>query len=140
MKKIIPVLFVSLLSSNTLLADNRIALKVSAEHRDMLLKEMRQLLHSSQQVLEGIVNNDMQQVEQAARQSGMNMAQGTPPEVARILPQDFKVMGPSVHRGFEQIADEADGFGDTQKILKTLAQTQTNCVACHEIYRFEVKQ
>jgi len=122
------------------MADSRIALEISAQNQDKILQEMRQLLRSSQMVLDGVVKNDMEIVEKAARQSGMAMAGGTPPEVARILPKGFKALGPSVHKGFERIANEADGFGDTQKILGILAETQSKCVACHEIYRFEVKK
>ncbi len=140
MKKIITLALTALISTSPLMADSRIALEISAQNRDKLLHEMRQLLRSSQMVLDGVVKNDMEQVEKAARRSGMAMGGATPPEVARILPKGFKALGPGVHKGFERIANEADGFGDTQKILGILAETQNNCVSCHEIYRFEVKK
>jgi len=139
MKQMIALALSTLLVSTTIFADSREAIVVSAKNRDALLHEMRQLLRSSQLILDGIVKNDMELVEKAARKSGMGMTGRTPPEVIRILPKAFKALGPGVHKGFEQIANEADGFGDTQKILSILAKTQNNCVACHEIYRFEVK-
>ena len=140
MKKTIAILLTTFLAASPVLADSRTAIEVSAQNKTKILKEMRELLRSSQLVLDGVIKNDMEQVEKAARKVGMNMTGGTPPEVARVLPQRFRALGPGVHRSFERIADEADGFGDTQKILTILADTQSSCVACHDIYRFEVKQ
>lgn len=140
MKKITALVLIALLNTSPLLADSRVALEISAQNRDKILYEMRELLRSSQEILDGIVKNDMELVEKAARKSGMSMMGGTPSEVARILPKDFKTLGPNVHKGFERIANEADGFGDTKKIIRILAETQNNCVTCHDLYRFEVKK
>ncbi|MBL7004257.1 MAG: hypothetical protein ISR69_09550 [Gammaproteobacteria bacterium] len=140
MNKLLAVTFSTLLISTGSYADSREAIVMSEQHRDLLLTEMRDLLTSSQQVLEGVVNEDMAQVEKSARRMGLNAGGGVPKEVGRLLPKGFKSLGPQVHQGFEQIADEADGFGDSNKILKILAKTQQNCVTCHDLYRFEVKK
>ena len=138
MKNIISVLFLSLLLSNNAYADDRTVLLVNAEQRDFLLTEMRQMLLSSQQILEGIVNDDMEMVEQAARTSGMKMGRSTPDSIRQLLPDGFKALGPLSHRGFEKIANEADGFGDKETILKLLSEAQKSCVACHQTYQLRV--
>ena len=138
MKKLLLTLVGSILLSHAVFADNRNVLIVTAEQRDALLKEMRSMLSSSQQVLEGVVTDNMEMVEKAARTSGMKMARATPADLRKILPKGFKALGPLTHKGFEKIANEADGFGDTKKILAILAETQKSCVACHQSYQLQV--
>lgn len=138
MKNFIRVFIVSILLSGNAIADDRTVLLVNAEQRDFLLNEMRQMLSSSQQILEGIVNDDMEMVEQAARASGMKMGRSTPDSIKRILPKGFKALGPLSHRGFEQIANEASGFGDKDAILNLLSEAQKSCVACHQTYQLKL--
>jgi len=120
-------------------ADSREAIVVNAHQRGELLSEMRELLIASQQVLEGVITNDMEMVEKSARVVGLNKAKSTPPALAKLLPSKFKMLGPQIHKAFERIANEADGFGDTDKILKELSEMQKVCTACHAIYQIQVK-
>jgi cytochrome c556 len=55
------------------------------------------------------------------------------------LPQGFTQLGPQVHIGFEEIADEAATMGDAQVVLQRLAELQKLCIQCHAIYRLERK-
>ena len=129
-----------MMSFNSVMADNRTPIVVSQSQKDALLAEMRELLKTSQEVLEGVVNKDMEMVEKSARLMGINATKTIPPGVGKLLPSGFKSMGPQVHKGFERIANEADGFGDTDKILKILSDTQKVCTACHSVYQFTVKK
>ena len=139
MKKLFVALIIAMLS-NASAADSREIIELSAEQRDALLSEMRALLVSSQQVLEGVVTNDLEQVEVSARAMGINNIKGAPPSFAKQLPAGFKKLGPQVHKAFERIANEADGFGDTQKILTELSDMQKVCTTCHATYQIQVKQ
>ena len=138
MKIFLSVVFVFIILSNNVYADDRTIIIVNAEQRDFLLNEMRQMLASSQQILEGIVNDDMEMVEQAARASGMKMGRSTPSSIKQLLPKGFKALGPLSHRGFEKIANEASGFGDEDTILKLLSEAQKSCVACHQTYQLQL--
>ena len=138
MKKILSMLILSIVVSINAHADERTIITVNAEQRDFLLNEMRQMLESSQQILEGIVNDDMEMVEQAARASGMKMGRSTPSSIKQLLPNGFKALGPLSHRGFEKIANEASGFGDEDVILNLLSEAQKSCVACHQTYQLQI--
>ena len=47
------------------------------------------------------------------------------------LPLEFKQLGFSVHRDFDQIALDAESLGDRDHTLKQLAVLMQKCVVCH---------
>ena len=139
MKTLITTVLTALLFSQSVQADNRTVIEVNAQQRDALLSEMRQMLASSQKIIEGLTEDDMAKIEKSARTSGMKLGRATPKSLSKILPAGFKVLGPKSHKGFEQIANEAAAFGDSKKILTLLSETQKACVACHQTYQIHVK-
>ena len=118
-------------------SDSRTAIWLNDAERSAILAEMRQFLSASQSILQATLNDDMEQVEQTARAVGLKQARGVPKTLQEKLPQGFTQLGPQVHIGFEEIADEAATMGDTQVILQRLAEVQKLCIQCHAIYRLE---
>jgi len=51
------------------------------------------------------------------------------------LPLQFKALGMSTHKGFDQIAMDAHDLGDAKHSLQQLGQLMNNCVACHATYQ-----
>lgn len=118
-------------------ADHRQIIWVSDAHKNALLSEMRVFLQASQQILAATLENDMTTVESVAREVGVKLMKGTPEEIMKQLPKGFTDIAPLAHLGFEDIADEASGLGDSQVILKRLAALQVNCVSCHTQFQFK---
>lgn len=120
--------------------DARTVIWVTAEEKALLLSEMRSFLVASQKILQASLEDNMDEVEQAARDVGVKMAKATPKELHQKFPAGFKEMGPKAHMGFEEIADEASGLGDSEVVLNKLAQLQKSCIECHAAYQLDVKR
>jgi len=121
-------------------ADDREVIWVSASEKALLLSEMRAFLKASQQILEANLAGDMKAVAKAASLDGVKLFNETPKTISEKLPITFRMIGPRAYMGFESIVDEAEGSGDMQEIFSALAQLQKNCIACHALFRFEVKE
>lgn len=119
-------------------SDQRIRLPLTAAERDIVLGEMRGLLTSSQAILAAALDGDLGRAAQAARAAGMGEVEHIPAEIRGPLigklPLEFKQLGFSVHRDFDQIALDAESLGDRDHTLKQLAQLMQKCVACHASY------
>ena len=139
MKNGLIVVLFSLLAVQANAQDNREVVWLTEAEQAELLKEMRGFLSASQQVLQAALEEDMQKIEAAARPMGIKLMKNTPPGLSEKLPEGFRALGPQAHQGFEDIADEASGLGDTQIILQRLAQMQKTCVACHAQYQFKTR-
>ncbi len=120
-------------------ADDREVIWVSASEKAQLLSEMRAFLKASQQILEANLAGNMEAVAEAARLEGVKLFNETPEAITEKLPITFSMIGPRAYMGFERIVDEAEGAGDMQEIFSQLAQLQKNCIACHALFRFDVK-
>lgn len=119
-------------------SDKRARLPLTIAERDIVLGEMRGLLTSSQAILDAALANDLKRAAQAARAAGMGEVENIPMEIRGPLigklPLEFKQLGFSVHRDFDQIALDADSLGDRDHTLKQLSQLMQKCVACHASY------
>ncbi len=117
--------------------DGRVAIQLEAGERDLVLAEMRTFLQSAQLIIDGIAREDMPQVIEAARRSGL-AAQGTvPPGLVAKLPAAFKVQGLDTHTRFDALALDAEQLGDPTHTLSQMGILMQNCVACHAAYRFD---
>jgi hypothetical protein len=114
--------------------DTRYNLRLTASERNEFLSEMRNMLFSIQQILEGIGTSDREKIVEAAKLSGNRMARATPASVRAKLPQSFRDLGGSTHMMFEELAMRADSdemdmlASDTGKLMK-------QCLACHAKFR-----
>jgi hypothetical protein len=131
------------LAASTDQADNttdaRTLIRLSASERALVLEEMRSFLNSVQQITQGLAEDDMQIVVQAARHSGKAAQSQVPDSLKKKLPMQFKKQGGDTHMKFDQLALDAGDLGDTEHTLKQLSTLMKNCVACHAVYRIETQ-
>jgi len=120
-------------------SDGRTAIYLEQGERDIVLSEMRTFLLSMQKITEGLNKNDMKQVTAAAHRVGMATSGGVPGSLMGKLPIGFKRLGMDTHRKFDQMALDAKDVGDKELVMEQLAELMQNCVACHEIFRFELE-
>ncbi|WP_019895213.1 hypothetical protein [Hydrogenovibrio halophilus] len=120
-------------------ADSREIIWLSPSERATVLAEMRQFVVASQAILQGVLDENWQTVEDAAREVGVRQMRQTPPGLRDKLPEGFMRLGPKVHRGFENIADEASGLADKTVVLQKLADLQQHCISCHASWQFKAR-
>ncbi len=120
-------------------ADSRTLIRLSSAERVLVLEEMRAFLNSVQQITQGLAEDDMQLVVQAARHSGKAAQGQVPKSLMEKLPMPFKKSGGDTHMKFDQLAMDAGDLGDNEHTLKQLSTLMKNCVSCHAIYRIEAQ-
>lgn len=133
------VMFYKFIFSGTTVAvsgpDNRTAILLTDDERNLVLTEMRQFLAAAQTISSAISRNDMELVATTAKGVGFAAAQAVPPGLMAKLPLNFKQLGLDTHKGFDQIAIDAKDMGDAQNTQQQLAQLMGNCVACHATFQ-----
>ncbi len=117
--------------------DDRVVLELSPAERVVILEEMRMLLAGVQKMTGALGQQDMPAVAKAARPLGQKMAHEVPPELRAKLPPEFRQLGSSVHRDFDQIALDADSLKDVSYSLTQLSATLQKCVSCHAAYQIQ---
>ncbi|MBI5918276.1 MAG: hypothetical protein HY849_02725 [Nitrosomonadales bacterium] len=118
--------------------DDRTAIVLAPQERDLILLEMRGLLIATHDILDGINQNNMQQVAQAARTVGMNSAADVNPVLMSKLPLPFKAQGMGVHHSMDDLAIAAESGQTAPELLKMLTGTLSSCVACHSAWQLKV--
>ena len=101
--------------------DGRTTVLLGSDERNLVLSEMRSMLETVQIVVEGVKEGDMKQVAQAARASGMATAAVVNPALMAKLPLEFKQLGLSVHKRFDEIATAADSGASREQVLARLS-------------------
>jgi len=117
--------------------DERIAIQLTSDEREMILTEMRAFLESVQMITNGITTKDFDAVAKAAETVGHVARQQVPDTLAGKLPLEFKKMGFDTHAQFSQLSLDAKQLGDGEHALEQLATVLQNCVACHAAYKLE---
>lgn len=115
--------------------DERTAISLQGPERDLVLEEMRTMLTSVHGIVAGLSDEDLPRVRQAAQASGAAIAQQVPPALMAKLPLDFKQLGMSVHRGFDELSAAVVQEEPPELILTRLGEQLNRCVACHARYR-----
>ncbi len=118
--------------------DGRAVLELSPGERATILEEMRMFLDGVQKMTGALGRQDMPAAAAAARAMGQKMVHEVPPELRAKLPLEFRQLGFSVHREFDQIALDADSLKDASHTLNQLSSTLQKCVACHATYQIRV--
>ena len=115
--------------------DGRTAILLNENERLMVLAEMRGLLEATQQIVDGLAKDDLEQVEQASLAVG-SQAIGTMDFALKAkLPLDFKQLGFATHYAFDDIAEMARNGDKTAAIQSKLADTLGKCIACHSAFQ-----
>ena len=117
-------------------SDTRELIQLTAAEKDIVLTEMRIFLTSTQQIIKGISEDDMELVASQAKKSGKAAQAEIPASLAKKLPVQFKKLGSDTHVKFDQIAMDAEDLGDSEHALSQLSVLLHNCTSCHELYRF----
>jgi hypothetical protein len=116
-------------------ADGRAILALNPGERVMVLEEMRLFLDGVEKMTGALGRQDMQATADAARGMGMRMAHEMPLALRAKLPMEFRQLGFSVHRDFDQIAMDAESLKDVSYSLNQLSATLQKCVSCHAAYQ-----
>ena len=124
--------------TTTASSDERTAIVLNIAERAYVLKEMRGLLEAIEAVTLGISQDEMKAVSLASREVGMGATRSgnEPMTLIAKLPLEFKTLGMSVHRSFDELALEADTMGDGSIILGKLGAILNTCTTCHANYKF----
>ncbi len=118
--------------------DGRMAIQLTAGERDLVLGEMRAFLESVQLITQGIAENNMSLVAESARKVGRAAQGEVPGSLMGKLPIAFKKLGFDTHSKFDQLALDAESFGDREQALQQLSVLMQNCVACHAGHRLDI--
>jgi len=127
-----------IIAGETIVAeDGRQALMLEVGERNLVLAEMRMFLSAAQQIIQAANAGDAEAVAKAAREVGRAAQQAVPGSLMKKLPLEFKKLGFDTHGKFDQLAMDAEEFGDSAVSLKQLGVLMQNCVACHAGYRVD---
>lgn len=118
--------------------NGRTAILLNSGERDFVLGEMRGLLEAVERITFELSESNMEGVTEAARAVGMGSAGGEPMTLIAKLPLEFKTLGMSTHRAFDDLAMETEDIGDSAIVLGQLSAILTNCTSCHSAYRFDL--
>jgi hypothetical protein len=118
-------------------ADSRVVLELTPGERAIILDEMRLFLDGVQKMTGALAKPDMAAAAEASRGMGQKMVHEVPPALRAKLPQEFRQLGFSVHREFDQIALDADSLKDVSYSLNQLSATLQKCVSCHSTYQIQ---
>ncbi len=117
--------------------DKRTAVVLAPAERELILAEMRGLLTTVHDVLDGLNKNDMKQVADAARRAGMGSAADVNPALMAKLPLDFKSLGMSVHHDMDDLAQAANSGKSPAELQTMLTNTMSKCLGCHAAWQLQ---
>jgi len=123
-------------------SDGRTEIILAPSERDLVLKEMRELLKAVDRVIRelGSPQPDRQAAQAAARAVGMAMAADVNPAIMAKLPLSFKQIGMSIHQDMDALADAIHQDETPQQVLQRLGHMTARCTACHDMYRFRTNE
>ncbi len=121
-------------------ADTRVAIQLDPNERDLVLSEMRVFLDSVRQIVKGISDDDMMLVAAGAKRSGRSAQLEVPGALISKLPLSFKKLGFDTHARFDELALDAEQFGDRGQTLSQLSDLMNNCISCHSAFGFDIAQ
>ncbi len=110
--------------------DPRQNLGFTAEEKAAFLEDMRHMLGSVQQIMQGIAADDREMIIAAAKRSGNRMARNTPATIRAKVPAEFQAIGGPIHMTFEEISVRAQ-TDPLEDITAMTAEAMNQCMACH---------
>ena len=119
--------------------DTRVSIIVSQSNKDFVMHEMRIFVEALHQIHVGIEQNDPALIAKVARASGGSVAGHAPAGLLASIPAEFKTIGFDTHGKFDQIAESAEKNFDPKVTRGQVTELLSNCVACHKMYRMDVK-
>ncbi len=137
--KRIAILIAGLMLFPAYAEDNRHPIEVTVPQQEMILEEMRDYVATLQEITGGLAVSDFNKVAEAAASMGRGRMTGERMEMARQLPEQFRMMGMSEHDEFDAIARDAVDLQDKDHTLEQLSTALAKCVACHAAFRLQLK-
>ena len=119
--------------------DTRVSIIVSQSNKDFVMHEMRTFVEALHQIHVGIEQTDPALIAKVARASGGSVAGHAPAGLLASVPAEFKTIGFDTHGKFDQIAESAEKNFDPKVTRGQVTELLSNCVACHKMYRMDVK-
>ena len=119
--------------------DTRVSIIVSQSNKDFVMHEMRTFVEALHQIHVGIEQNDPALIAKVARASGGSVAGHAHAGLLASVPAEFKTIGFDTHGKFDQIAESAEKNFDPKVTRGQVTELLSNCVACHKMYRMDVK-
>ncbi len=119
--------------------DGRTAVLLSPAEHNKVLGEMRGLLEAVQTITVALVDEDMESVTATAHSVGMAAARAESPAMLAKLPLDFKALGMSMHKAFDDLGQEAADMGDGKEIQRKLGALLEKCTSCHAGYQLKIE-
>ena len=119
--------------------DSRIVIVLNPHEKDLILKEMRDFLSATQQIIQASADDEVIKVVAVAKKVGRIAQAEVPSTLVGKLPMAFKKLGFDTHTKFDELAQDAQDMEDKDQTLKLLAELMQNCVACHAAYRLDLE-
>ena len=116
--------------------DTRMAITLTPGEKSLVLSEMRVMLSSVQGIINGLDQNNMEMVSEAALASGTKHMVDMDPRVMMKLPLSFKKLGVGSHKYYDEISAVALSDGSEKKIISMLNEQLQTCIACHDSFQF----
>lgn len=116
--------------------DGRTAIVLAASEKDFVMSEMRQLLATTQTILDGTLRDDRASIVGAARPVGMGASAHAPPTILAKLPLEFKKLAMSMHHDMDGLADAAEAGKPMPELQRMLSDVMLKCVQCHATWQF----
>jgi hypothetical protein len=115
--------------------DNRVAVNLTKDERNLVLNEMRNFLISIQGVSEAITNKDLKLAAKLASEAGMQAEANTPGALLTKIPLAMKTLGFDTRQKLDQIAIDAKKLNDPLHSRNQLDVLIKNCIACHASFK-----
>lgn len=113
----------------------RSVVEATPQEIEHVLGDMQKLLRSVGEINGALAARDWTTIERVANSLRPEHTMGSRDPAAvsfhAKLPPGWSGYGAPMHQGFARIADEARGERRVDEVLRTLASTTRQCVACH---------
>ena len=136
---LIAILLVAFSGVATAAKDSRTVVNLSSPERTTLLKEMRGMLEALQNIAQGLADEDMVAVSDAARPLATPLKEKLSPATLNKLPTEFRTLANSLSTDFLQMSADAKTTQDEKRTLGQLSNVMAKCLACHKAYQVKVE-
>lgn len=116
-------------------SETRQRVHLTSPERDKILVEMRTMLRSLSEIMQGLVANDLVKAEKASSMSQVGPV--VDPVLEQKLPPDYLQLVMRTRKRFGGLADAIKAGATRDAVLRRLAAVTATCVTCHDTYRLD---
>ncbi len=118
-------------SGTTTAEDGRQVISLTADEVSHIRSDMRLFLTAIQRITQGIAEDDMTTIAEAAKVIGSDHNRAAPITLMAKLPPEFRKLDFALHGEFEAIANQAEA-DKKAALLGLLSNLLQRCNTCHE--------